>query len=195
MTRNIISLEQEVRDYLVGHSIQFQDFSYKPTTPDFGIFYGSETTMWLEVKEKRQRIKKINWPATDTPEEYLFILDELTARRLLLLAPYAGVIVRDNTTWRYTFISVLNLWLMPKLRVNRRTSDKHLKGKWLLDMRNGVISRSFPGALKAFYEYAHNARQGFEMDRCVGRYVGETVNEGGELRTEEMRLFDLLMTR
>lgn len=192
---SIISLEQEVRDFLSSHSIAYQDFSDKPITPDFGIMYG-DTPLWLEVKEKRQQINLNNWPKTPTtPEEYMFIIDELTARRLMLLAPMAGIVVRDNNTWRYVFINVLNLWTMPRLRVNRRTNERHVKGKWIIDLRNGVICTTLVGALKAFYEYAHRSSSMYENTRCVGRFVGELVGEGGEFRTEQQRQYDLMMTR
>lgn len=191
---SIISLEQEVRDWFSGHKVDYMDYSDQPTTPDFGIISGN-ARLWLEVKEKRQRIRVENWPPVSTPQEYLFILDELTARRMMPLAPYAGIIVRDNTVWRYTFISILSIWLMPRVRVNRQTNDHHQKGKWMLDLRNGVVCNTLTGAMKAFYEYVNKADRVYELGRCAGRYVGESIPLGGEPRTDQMKQYDLMMTR
>ena len=106
------SLEQEIKDFFAQHKVDYDDRSRSFTRLDFG--YGDEFTnryVAFDAKEKRQRYNPHNWP-TAIPEEHLFIIDDLAARKILLHAPNAGLLVRDTSqeTPAYYFYSVAYLF-------------------------------------------------------------------------------------
>jgi hypothetical protein len=91
----------------------------------------------LEVKEKRQAYTVQAWPQ-NTPEAHMFILDDLTVRKCLGFAPRAGVAVKDVVGKRFVFYSVIDLALMPRVRVNRRIErNKPDLGQMDRGLRNG----------------------------------------------------------
>lgn len=189
------SLESEVRDLLTARGVEFCDKTDSSSSPDFTIIINN-TPVALELKEKRQRIKLSNWPATSIPEKHLFLVDELTARKLLVPAPYAGIIVRDNIVGAYIFINVIDLWTMPRIRVNRVVSEGgYLKGKWMLDQRNGVVCKDLLTAMQALQKYAHSIDDFSMSSECVGTFVGEYVQSGGEIRQLWQKQYDYGATR
>jgi hypothetical protein len=108
--------------------------------------------------------------------------------------PYAGIIVRDYNGV-YAFISVMDLLLVPKVRVNRNTSPTHMKGKWLLDMGNGVMAKDLATVLSAASRYVASVSDVLQETACVGVFHGEVVQSGGEYRTREMKQYDYGVTR
>jgi hypothetical protein len=179
--------------YLRRNQIKFHDNRQSPNQADF-ILRVSGHNFHLEVKEKRQRINTSNWPKVDIPEEHLFIIDELTARRLLIQSPYAGVLVRDNLAEIYVYFDIIALWLIPKTRVNRVLNERgQAKGKWMIDLRNGDQVYSVQGGLGRIYRYVQESSMIVEMTECYGEF--EDVPTGGELRTREHRQKDYAATR
>lgn len=190
------SLEEEMREQLAKCNIGFTDNSGSPTKLDFRIAITEKCGFWLEVKEKRQHTKKSNWPEIDIPEEHLFILDDLSARKLLRHSPLSGLAVRNNVTGRYYFIDVVTLFLMPKLRVNRLLNERgELKGKWMIDIRNGTLCGSSEDVIRAMYHYTGDIEKVFTETACYGYFVNEHVGLGGEFRTQEQRKYDYAATR
>ena len=183
-----------MRELLTYNQIPFDDNSGSPRLLDFTLYYG-DVAVYVEVKEKRQPTKMGNWPSVSIPKQHVFILDELTARKMLLDAQHSCLILRDNTTGRYVFFSALELWTMPKLRVNRRVSDSTLKGKWMLDMRNGAVSDSLVGAYTAMIRYLKRRDRLFFAAQCVRQFVGEVIEEGGEYRSDALHAYDYSVTR
>jgi hypothetical protein len=138
----------------------------------------------LEVKEKRQAYNPRNWPPF-APEADLFILDDLTVRKCLAYAPRAGILVRDNLQRFYCFFSVIDLALMPKVRVNRAIERQmqDVKGKWLINLQNGARAASLEGSFAHLQHYLQELPTIlFEHHPCYGQYVGEEIGSGGVVR-------------
>lgn len=190
------SLESDVHHYLWRNKIAFTDNRKSLTEADF-ILHFRRADFHLEVKEKRQHVKLSNWPETNIKEEHLFILDELTAKRLMSHVPYAGVLIRDNLTGIYSFLDVLGLWLMPKIRANRVLNDQgQMKGKWMLDQRNGLRGTDLQLIFPQIFEWAvEEAPSLVERTACYGVFSNEQVPNAGEYRTKEQRQHDYAETR
>ncbi len=176
-----LSIEREVKRHceLAGWAFEDQTTSYKK--PDFAITFAAQSTFFLEVKEKRQAYNPANWP-TVTPEAELFILDDLTVRKCLGHAPHSGVLVRDNRHERYLFFSIVDLALMPKIRVNRpiRRNSPDLKGKWLINLQNGQVAVTLDLAFAHIQRYLQELPTILvDYPACYGHYVDETVGSGG----------------
>ena len=113
-------------------------------------------------------------------------------------APNAGIIVRDNLRRLYFFFDVVRLFLMPRWRVNRSIeyNSPAIKGKWLVDLRNGVECASLLEAFEKIAEYYDAQELIFHKHlACYGDFVGETVGEGGIARKPEHWLKDRDATR
>jgi hypothetical protein len=192
------SLEQEMDLYLKSQGLKFYNYTVSPVRLDFTIFmpHGGEK-FFLEVKEKRKTTKISQWPKVNIPEPDLFILDDLSARKILKMAPNSGLIVRTNLTNRYYFFDVVTLWEMPRLRVNRALNEEKtvFKGKWMIDLRNGYQGNKLDqvfGALKTYYE---QQEQYFREPECFGNFRGEHIGVGGEVRTRAFKIEDYNATR
>jgi hypothetical protein len=115
----------------------------------------------------------------------MFILDDLTVRKCLGFAPRAGIAVKDIVGRRFVFFSVIDLALMPRVRVNRRIERNRpdLKGKWVIDLRNGKVAVTLDDLLSHIQSYLGNLHSIlYEIHPCYGDYIGETVGEGGVTR-------------
>lgn len=195
--RTMISLQQEVREYLTGQGIGYVDHTTSFKALDFTIGRDGMAYFELEVKEKRQPYRADRWPIS-IPEPDLFILDDLTVRKCLRLAPRSGVLVRDSCRSRYGFFSVVDLALMPRVRVNREIDrgTKAFKGKWMVDLNNSALSNSLDGAFQHIRTYL------MEMDSilseslpCYGAYLGEEIVVAGETRQPRHWEVDVQATR
>ncbi|MEW5829028.1 MAG: hypothetical protein AB1846_09085 [Chloroflexota bacterium] len=193
------SLEQEIRDILAGSGTRFRSDCESHAELDFSLLdENGGTLVAFDAKEKQRRIVLDHWPATGIPEPYLFILDDLAARKVLAHAPNSGLIVRNNLHSRYFFISVVDLFLMPRTRANRpiHRSAPALKGKWLIDLRNGVECARLFDAFVAMKRYLDQHEDIFARTlSCYGDYHGETVHSGGEERRPEHWEQDVSSTR
>jgi hypothetical protein len=179
-----ISFEQEIRTYLQQVGRPFTDETRAFCELDFTLLLPAGVRFHLEAKEKRQPYNANAWPAF-APEEELFILDDLTVRKCLAFAPRAGVVVKDGVVGRYLFFSVIDLALMPRQRVNRRIERNapDLKGKWLIDLRNGRAAPDIAGLLALVDDSLAGLHAAlYETHACYGNYVGENVGEGGSTR-------------
>ena len=133
--------------------------------------------LFLEVKEKKQRYREAWVEAGGIPEADLFILDELAARRLVLKAPRAYLLVNDHLGERYCIAGALDLVSMPKARVNRSIEDEvaTFKGKWLVDLVNMEPAGSLEEAIAYLKRRLGGEDDYWNALACHGRYRGENV--------------------
>jgi len=182
----LVSLEQEFRLFFEKYHLAYADNSATFEHVDFRFEDRKRRLqIYLDAKEKRQRYSLQNWPVTGIPEEHAFIIDDLAARKLLYHAPTSGMIVRDNVRPAYYFFSIVDLFLMPRHRVNRPIGKQvlTLKGKWLIDLRNGRRCDSLYQAFLALAAYLDAWTQIFTTHlECYGSYRGETIGRGGIVR-------------
>jgi hypothetical protein len=174
------SFQQEIRDLLMNSHIRFEDHSESYKELDFAINFNG-AVFHLDVKEKIQKYQTANWPRI-MPEREMFILDDLSVRKCLAYAPNSGILIRDNVYSGYYFFSVVDLALMPRIRVNRQINKNQSgqKGKWVINLRNG---KRFNSSKEAFI-YLNEFIGGmdailFDALECYGNYVNEKVNTAG----------------
>lgn len=198
MNSDLPSLEQEIRTLLTARSVHFDEATDAFDQLDFCIHSEQRGQFHFDAKEKVQKIKVANWPETAIPEEHLFILDDLAARKVLKFAPDSGLIVRDHRRRLYFFFDVLNLFLMPRMRVNRRIGEGEglLKGKWLIDLRNGVQCATLIEVFEQIAAYHDEQDEIFHKRlACYGDYIGEQVGQGGITRQPGHWIQDRDVTR
>ena len=184
----IPSLEQEIRTLFAQRQMSYDDHSGSVTQLDFGFGERAAKRYFaFDAKEKLQSYNLRNWQ-TAIPEAHLFILDDLACRKVLLYAPNAGLLVRDTPQQRYLFFTVVDLFLMPKTRVNRpiHRTQLELKGKWLIDLRNGRPFSHLDELFGVINDYLNRRKAIFhEIHACYGDYVGEEIGAGGIERRPE----------
>ena len=192
------SLEQEIKSLLDQRKVRYDNACDSFEQLDFCIHSEQRADFHFDAKEKRQEVQLTNWPDVGLPQEHLFILDDLAARKVLKFAPNSGLVVRDNLRRLYFFFDVVRLFLMPRWRVNRPIEYNHptVKGKWLVDLRNGVECASLLEVFEKIAEY-HDAQEEIFHKRlaCYGNFLGEKVGEGGITRKQEHWLKDRDSTR
>lgn len=193
-----VSLEQEIKTYLNQKEILFEDHSSSFRQPDFTIRNDHEEAVFhLEVKEKRQRYNLNHWPGFAS-EPDLFITDDLSVRKCLAYAPKSGILVRDNTRGKYVFFSITDLLMMPKKRVNRpiHRNQPEIKGKWLINLRNGKETESLADAFVHIRNYLKNLDKIlFETKECYGNYADEHIDTAGIIRNPFHWKTDVRTTR
>jgi hypothetical protein len=192
----MLSFEQEIAQYLENTNFPQENNCASNKLLDFTLYFGKRK-FHIDAKEKRQRINTVAWPTVDIPEEWMFIVDDLSARKLILFAPNSGLAIRDNVQGNYYFVNVVDLMLMPHKRVNRslRNDDTILKGKWIVDLRNFVPCSGVDEIIVAAYGYMKSRTDIFSEPACYGDYWGELIGLGGETRTRAYRDADYAATR
>lgn len=199
MMNKLLPFEQEIKAYFILHKIAFQDNSDSFRKLDFS--FGDKAAkrhFSFDVKEKRQPYTKANWPDTKIPEPHLFIMDDLAARKILAYSPNSGLVVRDNMSGCYVFFSVVDLFLMPKKRVNReiRKHVQGMKGKWMTDLRHGRRFEKLADVFKEIEIYLNSREDIFvRILECYGDYTGEEIPKGGITRRPEHWSTDVKETR
>ena len=194
----MLSLEQEIKEFLKLHGTQYQEGCNEFDKLDFCIHSQQRGDFHFDAKEKIQNIQPANWPDIGVPEEFFFILDDLAARKTLLKSPRSGIVVRDNLNSIYYFFSIVDLFLMPRVRVNRRIERNipTLKGKWLVDLRNGTKARNLQEVFKAIAQYTDSFDEIFQNTlECYGSNNGEIIRQGGITRRPEHWNKDVSSTR
>lgn len=177
-----IPFETELKTYLQGHLwLRFDDYTNSYHELDLRLI-GRTHDFHLELKEKKQPYKRSSWPDTGVPWDHLFILDDLSARKVLFAGTNAGIAIRDKLLGRYVFMSVVDLAMMPKVRFNRETNfggSPDVKGKWAIDLRNGVQSTTLDQLISSVGRYVAGRTQALSMKQCWGEYPGEEIRSGG----------------
>lgn len=133
--------------------------------------------LFLEVKQKRQRYREAWVAAAGIREEDLFILDELAARKLVLRAPRAYLLVNDLVREDHFVLGALELITMPKSRVNRSIDAgvATFKGKWLIDLRNPEKVADLTEAFKYIKRRSSSEDDYWKALACHGRYEDEVL--------------------
>lgn len=191
------SFEQEIKSYFKINDIPYKDYSQSYKRLDFTIQLG-KWKFYFDAKEKRQKYNLKNWQLSEEEEKHAFIIDDLAARKILAYAPYSATIIRNNLNSCYYFFSVLDLFLMPKKRVNRPIFNKKkaLKGKWIIDLRNGIKCDKFDTAYQLIGKYIEKREELFINHLpCFGEYEGEEIGERGMVRKREYWDIDVKATR
>lgn len=182
----MISFEQEIKKFLNDKGIPWRDGSSSFKRLDFTVVADQDHRFYFDAKEKRQHYNLKNWGIPNAHEQqFTFIIDDLAARKILAYAPYSGMVVRDNVLGGYYFFSVLDLFLMPKTRVNRPIEKEKptLKGKWIIDLRNGLRCESLDEVLDAIRQYIARREDLFlNILECYGNYIGEEIERRGIVR-------------
>ena len=186
------SFESDVRQFLTSHNIQFIDYTGSHTELDFTL---TASEVYFDVKEKKQHMNMRHWSGTAIPEQHLFILDDLAARKILLRSPRSFLVIRNCTeVSSYYVYSVVDLLCMPKVRVRRPIERRHrtLKGKWYVDLRHGGHASSLEHAFEHMMNYPIKFSSIFKdhID-CWGNYEGEVVQTTGSLRSPQHWSTDL----
>ena len=128
----------------------------------------------------------------------LFILDDLAVRKCLAHAPKSGILIWDNIRERCSFFSVVDLALVPRKRVNRpiNRNQPDIKGKWLINLRNGKGTQSLDTAISHIRHYLLDLGTVlFETLECYGNYVDENIEVGGIVRNPSHWDTDVQSTR
>lgn len=133
--------------------------------------------VFLEVKQKKQKYRDGWVTAAGIEDEHLFILDELAARKIVLRAPRAYMLVNDAIAGSHTVFGALELITVPKSRVNRSIDGgvATFKGKWLIDLRNGERWPSVSEALAFVKRRSSSEDDYWKTLACHGRYEGESI--------------------
>ncbi|MEZ4952589.1 MAG: hypothetical protein R2825_03300 [Saprospiraceae bacterium] len=192
------SFEQELKAFFKINDIGFQDNSKSFKRLDFSIQLDNNWKFHFDAKEKRQSYNISNWHLTREQEPHTFILDDLAARKILAYGPYSGMLVRDNILGGYYFFSVVDLFLIPKSRVNRPIfkEKKSIKGKWIIDLRHGIKCENIKQAIVLFKKYIDKREDLFmNILECYGDYEGEEIGVRGEIRKAEYWDIDVKETR
>lgn len=192
------SFEQEIKSFFQSSKLAYKDNSSSFKRLDFTVALDETWSFHFDAKEKRQHYNLSNWKLTAAQEPHTFIMDDLAARKILAYGPYSGMVVRDNLLGGYYFFSILDLLLMPKTRVNRPIDkvQKGLKGKWIIDLRNGQQCASMNEVLALFKRYIAKREDLFlNILECFGDYQGEQIGERGEVRRAEYWTTDVNETR
>jgi hypothetical protein len=134
----------------------------------------------LELKEKRQ-VYRARWAElAGVPEAELLTLDEVSARKLLGVAPRAFLLFHDATREDrpYVLFTIVDLFCLPKVRVQRpiNLNSPRMKAKWLLDARHGRGFSNLRAVMTAVATYLDRGL-GDDLHRVEphGPFAGESV--------------------
>lgn len=194
----MLSFEQEIKDFLKTNHFEYTDNSSSFKRLDFSVKLDDTWKFHFDAKEKRQHYNLRNWQLKPEQEPFTFITDDLAARKILAYAPYSGMVVRDNLLGGYYFFSVLDLFLMPKTRVNRPIfkEKEALKGKWVIDFRNAHKCNSMAEVIAIFKKIIERREDIFlNKLECFGEYLGEEIGQRGEVRKASYWDIDVKETR
>ena len=178
--------EHHVKAYLSASGEPFIDCTASHTMLDFHL---TRMNIHIDVKEKCQKFSMNNWREATTRQEYLFIIDDLAVRKLLLHAPNSFSIIRDSSISPavYHVFSIVDFLCIPKKRCRRTISRSvtTLKGKWLVDLRDAAIFHTLDDAMTYILRYSSKHKSIFQTHLdCWGNYGSERIGKGGITRTE-----------
>src|SRR5690606_36639698 len=103
---------------------------------DFQVLAPGERWCEIELKAKHQPYRSWADLRPGTAQRDLFIVDDLTLRKMIMAGRYAFLLVNDLPENRWLVWSTIELVLATKVRVNRRlaTGTDRLKAKLLVDV-------------------------------------------------------------
>jgi hypothetical protein len=176
--------EQEVKSFLTANQIPFEDGTKSKSALDFHIL---RRKIFFDAKEKTQPFSMNNWNEATVPQDNLFIIDDLAARKLLQHAPLSFCLIKDSSIappMLYIY-SIVDLLCIPKQRVKRpiERTVKAFKGKWLLDLRDAAVFDELGDAIKYMLAYEKKFPLIFgEHIDCWGKYPSEEIKTSGRTR-------------
>jgi len=176
--------EQEVRSLLITQKIPFVDGTQSTSELDFHL---PRHKIHFDAKEKTQPFSMKNWAGTAIAQEDLFIIDDLSARKLLRNAPLSFCLIKDSSSppVMYYIYSIVDLLCIPKTRATRpiEKSVKAFKGKWLLNLRDAAVFDELVEAIKYMLSYERKFPLIFsEHIDCWGHYPSEEIKTSGRTR-------------
>lgn len=177
--------EKEVKALLNDRNIRFKDGTRSTSELDFFL---PDYHIHFDAKEKAQPFSMNNWAEARMPQEFLFIIDDLAARKLLQHAPLSFCLIKDSSIsppMLYIY-SIVDLLCIPKKRVKRpiERTVKAFKGKWLIDLRDAAVFDALGDALDYMLTYKRKFPLIFNTHiDCWGRYPSEEVKPSGRVRS------------
>lgn len=192
------SFESSLRKFIEKSGYEYRDYTASYNKLDFTIHLNNGVWLKLDAKEKRQPLKRSNWDVPDwiSPGDE-FILDDMSARKILAVAPFSAISVLDVPRKRIFVTDVLDLMFMPRERRNRKVAKNKVRGKWLLSLQNFVEVQP-KDLLKYFEQTMDKKTREFRYNKiseCYGAWRGEKITGGGVLRSDALKRFDYLATR
>jgi hypothetical protein len=93
--------------------------------------------VFIDVKEKRQKLNQ-RWQLLPGVDEVdLFVVDELSVRRAMAHFPHAYFVIRDVPGGNRIFLARIDEMIgAERARVNRVGNTAHAKGKWIVSLQN-----------------------------------------------------------
>ncbi|MFN0158803.1 MAG: hypothetical protein ACKVRP_12120 [Bacteroidota bacterium] len=179
--------EQDIKSRLTAIREPFTDNTRSLTALDFEL---TRHAIHFDAKEKRQPFSMKHWNEAPMPQEFLFIVDDLAVRKLLLYAPHSFTLIRDSSLSPavYYVYSIVDFLCIPKHRVRRpiRKTVPTFKGKWLIDFRNAASFDELPEAIDYIIKYPRKENTIFrDHIDCWGKYHSEHIGKGGTTRLEK----------
>jgi hypothetical protein len=93
--------------------------------------------VYLDVKEKNQRLTARWWLLPGVEEVDLFVIDELSVRRAAAHFPHAYFLIRDRPGGDRIFLARIDeVFCAERARLNRIGKTNVAKGKWVVDLSN-----------------------------------------------------------
>lgn len=186
--------EDEVAQMLREKAIKHTNNTTSFDKADFDL-HGPQGTFGLEVKQKDTPIDPAlwsiprGWKAKD-----VFILDELTQRRLVeIYGGKWGIAVRDENG-NYYFAGAQEILLMPRGKAKRQVASRNggkdsLKGKLLFNLNDFSRCNEVGDLLPRFRQYVGNRSVRLHQTDSWS-FTTETVEIGGTRRTTAQREVD-----
>lgn len=116
--------EEQVGEWLGDYKIANLD---SPIRLDYWL-----PGLFVDVKEKRQRLTERWHLLADVAEPDLFVIDELSIRKALEHFPGAYFLLHDLPGERIFLASIAEMVCARRARCNRVSSSGHAKGKWIM---------------------------------------------------------------
>lgn len=188
-------LELATIDILKEKGLRFDDNTESYTDADFNVYLENGVILKLEVKIKN-KYNIDNWVGFFTKEQepFKFILDDTAYRRCMVSGGNEMLLIQ-NVNYDFVVFSIFDLAYSIKKRGNRELENKDkekpawLKGKCIIDMRNGRHFKTLSGAIDYTCKFVQpsNIARILNINSCYERYNGESINLCGILRTQENR--------
>ncbi len=137
------TIEREVERALQRHDtvVSVRARTASKDDLDFVVTDRRRRELTIELKTKRQ-LYGSDWSqlTPDVARHDLFVLDELTVRKMAECAPHSYLLIRDLVwTGRWVVMSFGDLLTCDRVQMSRQLLGSHSKGKWLISMKDAPI--------------------------------------------------------
>lgn len=158
-----MSLEQDLKSELIAKKYLLRDESTSTSKPDFCVKIDG-VEFWIEAKESLKPYVAKNWGMED--ESIRFILDDLSMRKVVA-SGWASLLVMYKKDVGYFCADVYQLMFMEKHRINRKTSDKHVKGKWRIYLTELKKFDNVTQIIDFLPQHVKNIKNSFKTTECL----------------------------